>query len=89
MTQIFLKLYAITLKKSGVSARGIYFILKNDLGFKIYYTKEGRATEQSRLAIDVSGTFTDVFVFNEETGEQYREAMHHSCHGEKRSLTYW
>ncbi|MGE7672778.1 hydantoinase/oxoprolinase N-terminal domain-containing protein [Lysinibacillus sp. NPDC094403] len=26
---------------------------------------------QSRLAIDVGGTFTDVFVFNEETGEVF------------------
>lgn len=26
---------------------------------------------QSRLAIDVGGTFTDVFVFNEETGDVF------------------
>lgn len=33
--------------------------------------KEAKYMVQSRLAIDVGGTFTDVFVFNEETGEVF------------------
>ena len=33
--------------------------------------KEGISMTHTRLAIDVGGTFTDVFVFNEETGEVF------------------